>query len=1091
MRMQLVGLLRRSITPGLMAMALLSGSAGLYAQSGTWTSTVDGLWSAPGNWAGGTIADGANNTANFNTLDISDQTATTTFPAVGVELDTPRTIGHMIFGDTNAGTPGAWDVFTLTQATNILTLSDATKPTITVNPLGPVGVPPAQDAARVLVDLAGTQGFTKLGAGVLQIQGATNSITGGINVNEGTLRLRSAVPLTNSFTLANGTTLDSSVNLRLTSPAAFNVASGATANIISNGSIGFLNGAGATLNVSVPTAGATITADDNWALNGSLAALNVSSAAGGFFRLRSNGGGFNANSFANTPVNLDNITLFVRSSSGGNTIALGSLSGTSTAILSGGGGGAGTGTFATYNIGSLNTDTTFAGTIDTTSANPIVDGGGLNLNKVGTGKLTLSGTLSYQPTGNGTVNRRGGITTVSAGTLALTNSAAIPGGIVHGTVGNVLSTVNILGGATLDVSGFSGSYSSANLQQIVGAGTVVGNFTHDEGVIRPANTINGTTASGTSPSVAVGGSINFANNFTWSGGEYTYDTTLDPNVGNDLISVAGTATLTSGVVTPNFLGGIPTTGTYTLLTAGSFSGLASNITVAWPGRAADPVPFIDGNSLKVSAPGLSSGNLTWVGNNGPNWDIETTANWTGASPNTFFQSDNVTFNDTATSYAVTVVGNVQPSSVTVNNSTNAYTISGTGNIGGASTFSKTGAGLLTMTTANTFSGAASITGGTVSVENAGGALGTGPLTLSNAQLNSNNSGSGGITNSSLTIPAGTTSTVRANKSVTTVVTWFIPTLAGDGTLNLTSESVGQIIDFSAAANTFTGVLNLVGATDVDEIEPLVTVNTTVYRLNSASSSLPNAEVNLTNGASLRDRATSAQTLSLGALSGDATATLFGYQGGSGATARTWVIGGLNMNTTFAGVIQDSAGSGATTAPVTLNKVGTGELELTGLNTYTGNTTVDAGTLSITNPYLADLADITVSTGALLDLNFVGTDTISDLILGGLPRAIGEWGGPSSGAANISNLLGGTGRLNVTAFTPPPFTPGDFDQDGDVDGRDLLVWQRNTSVGNLADWQTNYGFGTGPLTADTTAVPEPTGIVLVAMAGLFVAARRRG
>jgi fibronectin-binding autotransporter adhesin len=1130
MRMQLVSLLRKSFTPGLMATALMACSAGLYAQSGTWTSTVDGLWSSGGNWAGGTIADGANNTANFNTLDISDQTGTTGFPAVGVELDSPRTIGHMIFGDTNAATPGAWDIFTLTQATNILTLSDATKPTITVNPLGPVGLPPAQDAARVLVDLAGTQGFTKLGAGVLTLQGtAGTTITGGININEGMLRVSAAIPA-QTFTIANGATLNPTVSMDAVGTRIFSVASGATANLSITNSVevGRFDAVGANINVNFPAtnypggpaiaAGARFTPSGNWLASGAAnspatfvvnssngtptpttvpvttaipqtgavvrLAPNLSSASGGIRN-------FNGNTFATTAVTLNNTLLYSRTNSGGNTFNFGSLTGDSTAILSGGIAGA----FANYSIGALNVNTSFAGTIDNGSATAAettgADTGGLNLTKVGTGTLTLSGTLAYQPTGNGTVNRRGGITTVSAGTLALTNSAAIPGGIVHGTVGNVLSTVNILSGATLDVSGFSGSYSSANLQQIVGAGTVVGNFTHDEGVIRPANTINGTTASGTSPSVAVGGTINFANNFTWSGGEYTYDTTLDPNVGNDLISVAGTATLTSGVVTPNFLGGIPTTGTYTLLTAGSISGSAAGITVAWPGRAADPIPFIDGNSLKVSAPGLSSGNLTWVGNNGPNWDIETTANWTGANPNTFFQSDNVTFDDTATSYAVTVVGNVQPSSVTVNNSTNAYTISGTGAIGGASTFSKTGAGLLTMTTANTFSGAASITGGTVSVENAGGALGTGPLTLSNAQLNSNNSGSGGITNSSLTIPAGTTSTVRANKSVTTTVTWFIPTLAGDGTLNLTSESLGQIIDFSATANTFTGVLNLVGATDTDGIEPLVTVNTTVYRMNSASSSMPNAEVNLTNGASLRDRATSAQTLTLGALSGDATATLFGYQGGSGATARTWEIGGLGTNTTFAGVIQDSAGSGATTAPVTLNKVGTGELELTGLNTYTGNTTVDAGTLSITNPYLADLADITVSTGALLDLNFVGTDTISDLILGGLPRAIGEWGGPLSGAANISSLLSGTGRLNVTAFTPPPFTPGDFDQDGDVDGRDFMVWQRNTSVGNLADWQANYGTGTGPLTAGTTAVPEPTSIVLVAMAGLFVAARRRG
>src|SRR5690606_34653882 len=34
--------------------------------------------------------------------------------------------------------------------------------------------------------------------------------------------------------------------------------------------------------------------------------------------------------------------------------------------------------------------------------------------------------------------------------------------------------------------------------------------------------------------------------------------------------------------------------------------------------------------------------------------------------------------------------------------------------------------------------------------------------------------------------------------------------------------------------------------------------------------------------------------------------------------------------------------------------------------------------------------------------------------------------------------------------------GDFDGDGDVDGRDFLLWQRNPSVGTLSDWQTNFG-----------------------------------
>ena len=70
------------------------------------------------------------------------------------------------------------------------------------------------------------------------------------------------------------------------------------------------------------------------------------------------------------------------------------------------------------------------------------------------------------------------------------------------------------------------------------------------------------------------------------------------------------------------------------------------------------------------------------------------------------------------------------------------------------------------------------------------------------------------------------------------------------------------------------------------------------------------------------------------------------------------------------------------------------------------------------------------------------------------------------------------------------TSGDFDGDGDADGRDFLVWQRNPSVGNLADWQANYG--NGPLSA-ATSVPEPSALVLVICAiGYYssLASRRR-
>ena len=57
--------------------------------------------------------------------------------------------------------------------------------------------------------------------------------------------------------------------------------------------------------------------------------------------------------------------------------------------------------------------------------------------------------------------------------------------------------------------------------------------------------------------------------------------------------------------------------------------------------------------------------------------------------------------------------------------------------------------------------------------------------------------------------------------------------------------------------------------------------------------------------------------------------------------------------------------------------------------------------------------------------------------------------------------------------------GDFDQDGDVDGNDFLVWQWNPSVGNLAEWQNNYG--TPPLVGTSAAVPEPSTRLLLSLA----------
>jgi hypothetical protein len=62
-------------------------------------------------------------------------------------------------------------------------------------------------------------------------------------------------------------------------------------------------------------------------------------------------------------------------------------------------------------------------------------------------------------------------------------------------------------------------------------------------------------------------------------------------------------------------------------------------------------------------------------------------------------------------------------------------------------------------------------------------------------------------------------------------------------------------------------------------------------------------------------------------------------------------------------------------------------------------------------------------------------------------------------------------------------PGDFDSDGDVDGRDFLVWQRGgssnpLSASDLAEWQANCVVTVSMATS--LAVPEPASLVLIVL-----------
>jgi fibronectin-binding autotransporter adhesin len=68
------------------------------------------------------------------------------------------------------------------------------------------------------------------------------------------------------------------------------------------------------------------------------------------------------------------------------------------------------------------------------------------------------------------------------------------------------------------------------------------------------------------------------------------------------------------------------------------------------------------------------------------------------------------------------------------------------------------------------------------------------------------------------------------------------------------------------------------------------------------------------------------------------------------------------------------------------------------------------------------------------------------------------------------------------------TVGDYDGDGDIDGRDFLILQRNPGLGSVSDWQNAYG---NSELAASTSVPEPSALVLaISLAAASSFSRRR-
>lgn len=109
----------------------------------------------------------------------------------------------------------------------------------------------------------------------------------------------------------------------------------------------------------------------------------------------------------------------------------------------------------------------------------------------------------------------------------------------------------------------------------------------------------------------------------------------------------------------------------------------------------------------------------------------------------------------------------------------------------------------------------------------------------------------------------------------------------------------------------------------------------------------------------------------------------------------------STNHTFLGRIEDGS------QPIHLIKSGPASQIFTAAQTYSGNTTINSGTLRLDQIYLADASEISIISGAKLHLNFTGTDTVATLTLAGTRMPPGTY----NSSTHPSYFLG-TGSLSI-------------------------------------------------------------------------------
>lgn len=833
---------------------------------------------------------------------------------------------------------------------------------------------------------------------------------------------------TNTFWLANTTVKAGTVDVasgKLSqfkasnmSVAALVLENNATAALSLNNlalSVGSLSGGGATGgNVSLGSATLTV-----GALNASTAYSGVISGSGSLILT---GTGTLALTGANTYTGSTTI------SSGTLSFAAGALDSTSVVSMNGG-------TLQWNGTNTQDVSSSIAmvngttATLDTngntiTLANDIGAGTSGSLVKTGNGALILTTAESYT-----------GATTVATGTLQLGSSAGV-GTLAGG------GPVTVNSGATL-AFGESGTATISNA--IAGSGALVHAGTG-------TTTLSGTSSFGGTVAVNTGallisGTLGDASITVASGGTFggtgtvgssvTHNASLTFQSGSMLDYAGGPLTLNGNVTfsgsTAIVFASSPVSGTqYSLLDyTGTVTGVA-NLTSVYRGTIDTAAPGI----LKFDAGAIS---LTWHGATNANWGaLDGNHNFVRtASPATaddFYQGDTVVFDDSSTVKSVTFNGALSPAAVVVN-STGTYTFGGTGSIAGGATVTQNGTGTVVMNTVNSYTGATTVNAGTFKLGNASALGSTSGVTIAaGATLDLN-----ALTLANLTL-AGAGSLGNSSTSAKAYVTNL--TLSGDATISNTSAQkailLGTISGQNGSVNlsgftltkngTGTLILNGVNLTGAGNI----TINAGTLQImddygSNGSTQQPvtiagTGNITVNAGASLlttRWSDTLTMTMPIVLNGGTLGSSWPGPNGATIASPITLAASStLNFDGGYGSVTLSGVISGGASSVLTV-KGDSGTRTFTAVNTYAGNTTVTAGTLTIGGAGSLGAGAyggaISLASGTTFNYASTATQTLSGVISGG--GALTKAGSAALTLSGINTYSGATtvnsGTLVVT------------------------------------------------------------------------------